>query len=70
MVAATYAYEEVSACGIVGYMGKDPAVSYLLEGLHILQNRGYDSAGIATIHKENTGESSVKVTKVFLYVYY
>eukprot|EP01006_Ploeotia_vitrea_P031171 TRINITY_DN63464_c0_g1_i1.p1 TRINITY_DN63464_c0_g1~~TRINITY_DN63464_c0_g1_i1.p1 ORF type:complete len:711 (-),score=414.30 TRINITY_DN63464_c0_g1_i1:146-2278(-) len=38
------------ACGIVAYVGDDPAVDYLLEGLHILQNRGYDSAGITTVH--------------------
>jgi glucosamine--fructose-6-phosphate aminotransferase (isomerizing) len=30
------------ACGIVAYVGQDRAVDYLLEGLKILQNRGYD----------------------------
>jgi glucosamine 6-phosphate synthetase-like amidotransferase/phosphosugar isomerase protein len=30
----------------------DPAVNFLLEGLHILQNRGYDSAGISTLHSD------------------
>lgn len=34
-------------CGIVGYIGKNDAVPYLLEGLHKLEYRGYDSAGIA-----------------------
>ena len=42
------------ACGIAAYIGKDPAVDYLLEGLVILQNRGYDSAGLATL--SNKGE--------------
>lgn len=36
-------------CGIVGVVGSDDANSIILEGLTILQNRGYDSAGIATI---------------------
>jgi glucosamine--fructose-6-phosphate aminotransferase (isomerizing) len=33
-------------CGIVGYVGKQKAVSILLEGLKRLEYRGYDSAGI------------------------
>ncbi|MBD2636160.1 glutamine--fructose-6-phosphate transaminase (isomerizing) [Limnothrix sp. FACHB-881] len=36
-------------CGIVGYIGTQPAVSILLEGLRKLEYRGYDSAGIATV---------------------
>ncbi len=36
-------------CGIVGYVGKDRAVDFLLEGLRRLEYRGYDSAGIATL---------------------
>jgi glucosamine--fructose-6-phosphate aminotransferase (isomerizing) len=34
-------------CGIVGYIGKREAAPILLEGLHRLEYRGYDSAGIA-----------------------
>src|SRR5215475_13376213 len=34
-------------CGIVGYVGKREAAPILLEGLHRLEYRGYDSAGIA-----------------------
>jgi glucosamine--fructose-6-phosphate aminotransferase (isomerizing) len=33
-------------CGIVGYVGKQNAVSILLEGLKRLEYRGYDSAGV------------------------
>jgi glutamine phosphoribosylpyrophosphate amidotransferase len=37
-------------CGIVGVAGTDTdAPPFLLEGLTILRNRGYDSAGIATV---------------------
>ena len=34
-------------CGIVGYVGKQPVVDILLDGLEQLEYRGYDSAGIA-----------------------
>ena len=36
-------------CGIVAYIGNKSAKGILFEGLIILQNRGYDSAGISTI---------------------
>ena len=34
-------------CGIVGYIGDDRAVPFLLSGLEKLEYRGYDSAGVA-----------------------
>jgi glutamine---fructose-6-phosphate transaminase (isomerizing) len=34
-------------CGIVGYVGHQDAVPILVEGLHRLEYRGYDSSGIA-----------------------
>src|SRR5882672_5160759 len=34
-------------CGIVGYVGKRDAAPILMEGLHRLEYRGYDSAGLA-----------------------
>ena len=34
-------------CGIVGYIGGDPAAPFLLQGLEKLEYRGYDSAGVA-----------------------
>lgn len=36
-------------CGIVGYVGYRPAKELLLEALHKLEYRGYDSAGIALL---------------------
>ncbi|WP_343082177.1 glutamine--fructose-6-phosphate transaminase (isomerizing) [Ostreiculturibacter nitratireducens] len=38
-------------CGIVGVLGKHEAAPVLLEALKRLEYRGYDSAGIATVHK-------------------
>jgi glutamine---fructose-6-phosphate transaminase (isomerizing) len=38
-------------CGIVGYVGKRDAVPVLVEGLHRLEYRGYDSAGLAVLHR-------------------
>jgi glutamine---fructose-6-phosphate transaminase (isomerizing) len=36
-------------CGIVGYVGRQDAGPILLAGLHRLEYRGYDSAGVALI---------------------
>jgi glucosamine--fructose-6-phosphate aminotransferase (isomerizing) len=41
-------------CGIVGYVGRQPAVDILMEGLRRLEYRGYDSAGVATIAPDHT----------------
>lgn len=49
-------------CGIVGYIGKQNAWPFLIEGLKNLEYRGYDSAGIATIYSEPLG-SHTKVVK-------
>lgn len=38
-------------CGIVGYIGFQPATQILLSGLKSLEYRGYDSAGIALLEK-------------------
>jgi glucosamine--fructose-6-phosphate aminotransferase (isomerizing) len=37
-------------CGIVGYIGRDAAVSFLTPALKRLEYRGYDSAGVATVN--------------------
>jgi glutamine---fructose-6-phosphate transaminase (isomerizing) len=39
-------------CGIVGYIGPREAAEFLLVGLHRLEYRGYDSAGVATVTPE------------------
>ncbi len=36
-------------CGIVGYIGRQEAAPILIEGLHQLEYRGYDSAGLAVV---------------------
>lgn len=36
-------------CGIIGYTGRRDAEPILIEGLHRLEYRGYDSAGLATV---------------------
>lgn len=38
-------------CGISGFIGNGVAFKYILKGLSMLQNRGYDSAGICSINK-------------------
>jgi len=39
-------------CGIVGYIGHRPAYEVLIKGLHRLEYRGYDSAGVALMNPE------------------
>jgi glucosamine--fructose-6-phosphate aminotransferase (isomerizing) len=39
-------------CGIVGYVGSEPAAPIVLDGLARLEYRGYDSAGIAVLDGE------------------
>ena len=40
-------------CGIVGYIGPRDATPIVLDGLRLLEYRGYDSAGIACLHGGN-----------------
>ncbi|MBA2438839.1 MAG: hypothetical protein H0V52_10910, partial [Acidimicrobiia bacterium] len=37
-------------CGIIGYIGDQPVVPVLIEGLRRLEYRGYDSAGVAVVN--------------------
>ena len=39
-------------CGIVGYVGSNEAIDYLVTGLRRLEYRGYDSAGVALLTSE------------------
>src|SRR3990172_8050370 len=39
-------------CGIVGYIGNRNASKVILEGLKVLEYRGYDSCGMATMGPE------------------
>lgn len=40
-------------CGIIGYLGAHGAVPVLLDGLRRLEYRGYDSAGLAVVDKDD-----------------
>ncbi len=44
-------------CGIIGYTGKEKVLPILIKGLHSLEYRGYDSAGVAV------GNANVNVIK-------
>jgi glucosamine--fructose-6-phosphate aminotransferase (isomerizing) len=48
-------------CGIVGYIGKQEAYPILVKGLHRLEYRGYDSAGVALTNQ--AGKLSIYKTK-------
>ena len=37
-------------CGIVGYIGEKQSYPILINGLHRLEYRGYDSAGVSLIN--------------------
>lgn len=39
-------------CGIVGFTGRENALPILIKGLHALEYRGYDSAGIAAMTED------------------
>jgi len=45
-------------CGIIGYVGSEPAVPLLVAGLRCLEYRGYDSAGLAVVNR--AGELEVR----------
>ena len=50
-------------CGIVGYIGKRQAYPILIKGLHRLEYRGYDSAGVALMSdKLNVYKAKGKVS--------
>ena len=57
-------------CGIVGYIGNNNAYDILIKGLHRLEYRGYDSAGVAIVSPEgqlNVYKSMGKVSNLETY---
>ena len=57
-------------CGIVGYIGKRNAYPILIKGLHRLEYRGYDSAGVALINEQgqlNIYKAKGKVSELEAY---
>jgi glucosamine--fructose-6-phosphate aminotransferase (isomerizing) len=52
-------------CGIVGYIGPNPPVPIIIEGLRRLEYRGYDSAGIAIAGgpADSEGKSSLQLRR-------
>jgi glucosamine--fructose-6-phosphate aminotransferase (isomerizing) len=67
--AAAVSEGDIIMCGIVGYVGNESAVSFLLQGLKRLEYRGYDSAGVALlqngkIHVEKSQGKLVRVEKL------
>jgi glucosamine--fructose-6-phosphate aminotransferase (isomerizing) len=46
-------------CGIVGYVGQQQALDFLIEGLRRLEYRGYDSSGVVTL---DDGEFAITKT--------
>ena len=51
-------------CGIVGYIGAKQAPQIIFSGLKRLEYRGYDSAGIAVLHKNGTIDVRREVGKL------
>ena len=57
-------------CGIVGYIGRRAAYPILIKGLHRLEYRGYDSAGVALINEQgklNVYKAKGKVSQLEAY---
>lgn len=50
-------------CGIVGYVGSQPALDVVIAGLQRLEYRGYDSAGVAVQVQGSDGQWSLTTDK-------
>ena len=55
-------HEEIM-CGIVGYIGEQDAYPILVKGLHRLEYRGYDSAGVALLKTNEKQENALNIYK-------
>ncbi|MBI2415447.1 MAG: glutamine--fructose-6-phosphate transaminase (isomerizing) [Candidatus Kerfeldbacteria bacterium] len=51
-------------CGIIGYIGKQPATPIIMDGLKRMEYRGYDSAGLAVIVNDQRIECRKKMGKL------
>ncbi len=53
-------------CGIVGYVGPQPAVEVVVQGLRRLEYRGYDSAGVAVVadHRMQVAKKAGKLVNL------
>ncbi len=50
-------------CGIVGYIGHREAYEVLIKGLHRLEYRGYDSAGVALLNTDDPSDPKLNIYK-------
>jgi glucosamine--fructose-6-phosphate aminotransferase (isomerizing) len=50
-------------CGIVGYVGNQECADLLVDGLRRLEYRGYDSAGLATLQREEGKLRPIEVVR-------
>ncbi|MCX4748510.1 glutamine--fructose-6-phosphate transaminase (isomerizing) [Kitasatospora sp. NBC_01287] len=50
-------------CGIIGYVGSQPALDVVIAGLQRLEYRGYDSAGVAILTADPTGQWALATDK-------
>jgi glucosamine--fructose-6-phosphate aminotransferase (isomerizing) len=51
-------------CGIVGYIGQRNASEVIVDGLHRLENRGSDSAGVIAVCRRGDTEMARRVDSV------
>jgi glucosamine--fructose-6-phosphate aminotransferase (isomerizing) len=51
-------------CGILAYLGLKPGSKYVLEGIKILRNRGYDSVGCCSLKPTSTQQCSADQPRV------
>lgn len=63
-----YKKTSLQSCGIIGYIGqKDQAVQACVNGIQILQFRGYDSCGVCTYNKDKKDYDITKYSSITPY---